>query len=50
MDFIKKKENSFRHIAKLVDVDRKSVSKIWRQYSKLKEYLISSQGEISLLE
>ncbi len=47
---LKKKGLSFRKIAKDLDIDRKTVAKIWHQYSSAKESLISSQGNISSLD
>src|SRR5690554_2878684 len=47
---LKKKGCSFRNIAKQLGIDRKTVSKIWHQYSNAKEFLISSQGEITSLD
>ena len=47
---LKKKGCSFRNIAKQLGIDRKTVSKIWHQYSNAKESLISSQGEITSLD
>ena len=47
---LKKKGSSFRQIAKDLGIDRKTVSKIWHQYSSAKESLISSQGQLNSLE
>ena len=48
---LKKKGHLFRYIyiAKQLNVDRKTVSKIWHQYSDAHESLISSQAEITSL-
>ena len=47
---LKKKGSSFRKIANELGIDRKTVSKIWHQYSSAKESLISSQGQLNSLE